>query len=75
MTKETYIKELNKILKRAHVEVAIEELEKIRQEICDIEEPSHDFEGFYYCLEEVLKIIDKYIKELKGECEEWAAQI
>lgn len=66
MTRETFVKELDKILKKANF---IEELEKIKQEICDIEEPNHDFEGFYYCLEEVLKIIDKYIKELKGESE------
>ena len=43
------------------------ELEKIRQEIYDIEEPDHDFEGFYYCFEEALKIIDKELTELKGE--------
>lgn len=66
MTREIFVKELDKILKKANF---IEELEKIKQEICDIEEPNHDFEGFYYCLEEVLKIIDKYIKELKGESE------
>ncbi len=64
MTKETYIKELDKILKRG---ANIEKLEKIRQEIIDIEEPNHDFEGFYYCLEEVLKIIDKHIKDLGGD--------
>ena len=43
------------------------ELEKIRQEIYDIEEPDHDFEGFYYCFEEALKIIDKELAEMKGE--------
>lgn len=43
------------------------ELEKIRQEIYDIEEPDHDFEGFYYCFEEALKIIDKELAEIKGE--------
>ena len=43
------------------------ELEKVRQEIYDIEEPDHDFEGFYYCFEEALKIIDKELAELKGE--------
>lgn len=45
----------------------IAELKKIRQEIYDIEEPDHDFEGFYYCFEEALKILDKELAELKGE--------
>ena len=40
-------------------------LEDIKAEIVDIEEPDHDFEGFYYCLNEVMKIIDKHIKENK----------
>jgi hypothetical protein len=39
----------------------IAELEKIKAEIIDIEEPDHDFEGFYYCFEEALKIINKHI--------------
>lgn len=47
----------------------IEEIEKIRQEIYDIEEPDHDFEGFYYCFEEALKIIDKELAKMKGENE------
>ena len=41
------------------------ELMDIKTEIDDIEEPDHDFEGFYYCLDEVLKILDKHIKENK----------
>lgn len=45
----------------------VEKLEKIRQEIYDIEEPDHDFEGFYYCFEEALKVIDNHISKLKGE--------
>ncbi len=45
----------------------IEELEKIKAEIGEIEETDHDFEGFYYCQNEVLKIIEKSISELKGE--------
>lgn len=45
----------------------IEELEKIRKEIEDIEEPDHNFEGFYYGIEEALKIIDNHINEIKGE--------
>ena len=44
-----------------------EELEKIKAEIGEIEETDHDFEGFYYCQNEVLKIIEKSISELKGE--------
>lgn len=43
----------------------VEELEKIKAEIDDIEEPDHDFEGFYYCFNEVMKVLDKYIKENK----------
>lgn len=43
---------------RGKKEGTIEELEKIRQEIYDIEEPDH---------EEVLKIIDKELAEMKGE--------
>lgn len=47
----------------------IAKLEKIRQEIYDIEEPDHDFEGFYYCYEKVFKIIDKELATLKGVAE------
>ena len=42
-------------------------LEDIKAEIDDIEEPDYDFEGFYYCFNEVMKILDKHIAELKGE--------
>lgn len=41
-----------------------EELEKIKTEIVDIEEPDHDFEGFYYCLDKAIKILEKHIKEV-----------
>lgn len=53
--------------KDRQINFAIEEFEKTRQEIYDIEEPDHDFEGFYYCYNETLKIIDNHIAELKGE--------
>ena len=43
----------------------ITELEDIKAEIDNIEEPDHDFEGFYYCFNEVMKILDKHIKENK----------
>lgn len=46
-------------------EVNVELLKQIKEEICDIEEPDHDFEGFYYCFEEALKILDKHISKLK----------
>ena len=46
-------------------------IEKIRKElwirIYNIEEPDHDHEGFYYCQNETLEIINKYIAELKGD--------
>ena len=58
-----YIEQIHREQKNA----IIEELEKIRQEIYDIEEPDHDFEGFYYCFEEALKIVDKELTELKGK--------
>ena len=45
----------------------IEELEKIKAQIDDIDEPDHDFEGFYYCFNEVMKILDNHIKELEKE--------
>lgn len=48
-------------------ETFVEELENIKAEIKEIEEPDHNFEGFYYCNNEVLKIIDNHISELKGE--------
>ena len=41
------------------------ELKDIKAEIDDIEEPDHDFEGFYYRFNEVMKILDKHIKENK----------
>ena len=44
-----------------------EELEKVKTKIEDIEELDYDFEGFYHCQNEALKIIDKHIAELKGE--------
>lgn len=47
--------------------VAISTLEELLKEIDDIDEPDHDFEGFYRCQNEVLEIIDKHISELKGE--------
>lgn len=50
---------------RKKQEFASEELEKIRKEFVDIEEPDHDFEGFYYCFEKVLKIIDEHISKLR----------
>ena len=46
-------------------EFASKEIEKIKAEILDIDEPDHDFEGFYYCLDEVMKILDKHIEENK----------
>lgn len=45
----------------------ISELEKIRQEMHDIEEPDYDFSGFYYCLDAALTIVEHHISELKGE--------
>lgn len=45
----------------------IEKLEKIKTQIDDIDEPDHDFEGFYYCFNEVMKILDKHIEKLKEE--------
>ena len=47
----------------------IEELEKIKTEIEDIEELDYNFEGFYHCQNEALKIIDNHISKLKGEQE------
>lgn len=58
MTKETFIKELDKILKRTGT---IEELNKIKTEITE----------YRYNInagsDEVVEIIDKHIKELKGD--------
>ena len=45
----------------------IEKLEKIKTQIDDIDEPDYDFEGFYYCFNEVMKILDKHIEKLKEE--------
>lgn len=39
----------------------IEELEKVKAEIQDIE-PGYNFEGFYYCQSKVLDVIDKHIE-------------
>ena len=44
-----------------------EELRKLRLQIHNIEEPDHDFEGFYQCQDEAIEIISKAIDELKGE--------
>lgn len=45
----------------------IEELRKLWLQIYNIDEPNHDFEGFYYCQNEALELITKRIEELKGE--------
>ena len=45
----------------------IEELKKLRLQIYNIEEPDHDFEGFFQCQDEAIEIISKAIDELKGE--------
>jgi len=45
----------------------IEELKKLRLQIHNIEEPDHDFEGFFQCQDEAIEIISKAIDELKGE--------
>ena len=45
----------------------IEELKKLRLQIHNIEEPDHDFEGFYQCQDEAIEIISKAIDDLKGE--------
>ena len=45
----------------------IEELKKLRLQIFNIEEPDHDFEGFFQCQDEAIEIISKAIDELKGE--------
>lgn len=44
-----------------------EELRKLRLQIHNIEEPDHDFEGFFQCQDEAIEIISKAIDELKGE--------
>ena len=44
-----------------------EELKKLRLQIHNMEEPDHDFEGFYQCQDEAIEIISKAIDELKGE--------
>ena len=69
MTKETYIKELDKILKRT---TTIEELEKIKAEIgeefVDLQDGSEEWRS--YVNDAVLscyEIVEKRIKELKGE--------
>ena len=56
-----------KVTAEDKAEDIINELEKIKAEIGEIEETDHDFEGFYYCQNGVLQIIDKHISELKGE--------
>lgn len=43
-----------------------EELEKIKEEINNIE-PGYNFGGFYYCQSKVLDVIDERLAELKGE--------
>lgn len=61
MTKETFIKELDKILKQATInETIIEELEKIKTEIIELTE-------YFYIEPDVIHIIDKHISELKGD--------
>lgn len=45
----------------------IEELKKLWLQIYNIEDPDHDFEGFYHCQNEALELINKRISELKGE--------
>ena len=40
-----------------------EELRKLWLQIYNIDEPDHDFEGFYHCQNEVLELINK----MKGE--------
>lgn len=59
MTKETFIKELDKILKQATIkETIIEELEKIKKE----------FEDKILLNQTVaIQIMDKHISELKGD--------
>ena len=44
-----------------------EELKKLRLQIHNIEEPDHDFEGFFQCQDEAIEIISKAIDELKGK--------
>ena len=47
-------------------ETFVEELEKIKEEINNIE-PGYNFGGFYYCQSKVLDVIDERLAELKGE--------
>ena len=58
MTKETYIKELDKILKRT---TTIEELEKIKTEIKEYCENYGIYDWG------IIHIVEKHIKELKGD--------
>ena len=69
MTDELKQWEYDKGYEKGKKDGAIEELEKIKAEIEDIEELDYNFEGFYHCQNEALKIIDKHITELKGEQE------
>lgn len=69
MTRETYIKELDKILKRANF---IEELEKIKEEMLqkvwrDAQGQIVTKDGFNHGIITATDIIDKHIKELKGD--------
>ena len=71
MTKETFIKELDKILKQANF---IEELEKIKTEIkeasysiINIDDEFYDLGYGIADIDDINEIIDKHIKELKGD--------
>lgn len=68
MTRETFIKELDKILKKANF---IEELEKIKAEILkkawrDAQGQIVTRDGFNHGIITATDIIDKHIEELKG---------
>lgn len=64
MTKETYIKELDKILKRTST---IEELEKIKEDLKS--EIDFDVEKmrFYINSEDIDRVFYKHISELRGD--------
>lgn len=70
MTKETYIKELDKILKRATL---IEELENLKTEIKEVSYSIINIDEFYELgyriadIDDINEIIDKHIKEMKGD--------
>ena len=59
MTKETYLKGLQTILTRNDKQIAIDELEKIKEELKELEKT-------FYIDTLVYEIIDEHISKLKG---------